>query len=112
MTNMFYGVLGFCHTNEVSPGVWEPSVIERNYYGEFVTNYRKWEQADQINPNLKFVRTLSVVADDYLISDFFALSYVVDGGMKWKVNKVDLAYPRLTITLGDRYIEEDDDDRT
>lgn len=112
MTNKFYGVLGFCHANETSPGVWKRDAIERNYYGEYVRGYNQWDQGEKVNPDLKVERTLSVIADDMIVDDFFALTYVIDGGRKWKITKVDFAPPRLTITLGGEYIEEDDYDRT
>lgn len=111
MTNKYYGAFGFTHTNETDPGVFKRTTTERNYYGEFVRDYRQWDQGEKINPDLKCEQTLSVVADGMFIEDFFALTYVVARGRKWKVTKVEFNPPRMTVTLGDEYIEEDDYDR-
>lgn len=111
MTNKFYGKLGFCKTEETSPGVWKKNTIERDYYGEYIRGYVKWDQGEKVNPDLKVERTLSVVADNILTEEFFALTYVRDGAYKWRITKIDFAPPRMTLTLGDEYIEEESHDR-
>ena len=37
----FYGKIGYSETNETSPGVWTETIIERNYYGDLLRNFKK-----------------------------------------------------------------------
>ena len=37
----FYGVIGFAVTAETKPGVWEPSITDRPYYGDTIRNTRR-----------------------------------------------------------------------
>ena len=40
----WYGKAGFVRTVETEPGVWEPEVVERDYYGDVLANVRRWDQ--------------------------------------------------------------------
>ena len=39
--NKFYGAIGYAVTKEISPGVYEDSIVTHNYYGEIVRNSRQ-----------------------------------------------------------------------
>lgn len=99
----FYGAVGFGVTVNTSPGVWETQIVERNYYGDWQRNYRKFDSPDKINGDIEFSNTISIVADPYAHENFYAIRYIVLFGKKLKVNGVDVAYPRLNLSIGGEY---------
>lgn len=99
----FYGAIGFAVTEETSPGIWKSVITERNYYGDLLKNYRKFESPDKINGDVEFLNTLSIVADPYAYENFYAIRYVVFLGTKMKVLSVEVAYPRLNLSFGGEY---------
>lgn len=99
----FYGEVGYHITSETSPGVWKESIVKRNYYGDIQRNYRRLENGDQTNDNLNVSNTISIVADAFAYSHFFAICYVEWMGTKWKVSGVEVSRPRLILTVGGVY---------
>jgi hypothetical protein len=67
-------------------------------------------QADKINADLQISNKLSVVADPYLRNNFQKIAYVQFEGAKWTVTNVKVGRPRLELTLGSLYLEEEEDD--
>lgn len=99
----FFGEIGFVSTKETEPGIWEPVVEERPYYGNVVQNNRRWTSGESVNDNLVLNNSISVVLDDYLNDNFPAIRYVKWKGAAWKVTSVAIERPRLTLTLGEVY---------
>lgn len=99
----FYGAVGYAETVEISPGVWEEQITERNYYGDVIRNTRRLQSADKINDDINISNEISIVADPYANDHFYAIRYVVFQGAKWKVSNVDVQYPRLILSLGGLY---------
>ena len=99
----FYGTIGYAVTEEIRPGVWEPNVTERNYYGELIRNFRKLESSGNLNDNINVANEISIVADPYAYENFHSMLYVTYMGAKWKVTNVEVQHPRLILTLGGVY---------
>lgn len=99
----FYGAVGYAETVEISPGVWEEQITERNYYGDVIRNTRRLQSADKINDDINISNEISIVADPYANDHFYAIRYVVFQGAKWKVSNIDVQYPRLILSLGGLY---------
>lgn len=104
----YYGVIGYINTEEVetSPGVWQPTVTEREYYGDLVRNFQRHETGQEMNDDLTISNEISIVADPYALNNFHAIRYAEFMGSKWKVNSVDVQYPRLVLSLGGVYNEQ------
>lgn len=96
----FYGKIGYAITTETAPGVWRPSIVEREYYGDVTRNLRRLESAQQVNDNINISNTISIVADPFAYENFYAMRYVEYMGAKWKVSSVEVQRPRLLLTLG------------
>ena len=48
----WYGRVGYVKTVETEPGIWEPEVTERSYYGELLKNVSKWvTNTNSVNDN-------------------------------------------------------------
>ena len=100
----FYGPIGYGMTTETSPGVWTDSIIERNYRGDVLQNYRKVSQGESINDNIDVSNRLSIISDPFAMQHFHTIKYVKWMGAAWKVTTVDASQrPRLILTIGGVY---------
>lgn len=99
----FRGNVGFTHTEETAPGVWTPIETVRPYYIEASRNSRRYETGESTNDNLLVTSNLSLIADPFALNHISGLKWVEYCGVKWRVSTVDIAYPRLTLTLGGVY---------
>lgn len=105
----YFGEIGYGITEEIRPGVSKPKLVKRNYYGEVTRNIRRYENSGNVNDDLNINMTLSIVADPFAYQNFHQIRYAVYMGSKWKVSSVEVAYPRLMLTLGGVYNGEDDE---
>lgn len=100
----FHGTVGFASTVETAPGVWKPTIEERTYSGDFVSNYSmRWEQKSQANDDLGLNQRVSILSDPYMNEHFSEIRYIVYRGAKWKVTNVEVQFPRLALTIGTLY---------
>lgn len=99
----YYGVIGYGETSEVSPGIWADTIVERKYYGDVIKNIRRLGGGDKVNPNITVSNQISVVADAYANTQFFAIRYISWMGNLWTVSEVEVERPRLILTLGGVY---------
>jgi len=103
----YFGKIGYGVTEETRPGVFEPKITEREYYGDIVRNVRRYENGGKVVDDLNINMTLSIVADPFAYQNFHQLKYAEYMGAKWKATSVEPQYPRLIITLGGVYNGED-----
>lgn len=103
----YFGKIGYGVTEETRPGVHEPQITEREYYGDIVRNTRRYENSGKVVDDLNINMTLSIVADPFAYQNFHQLKYAEYMGAKWKATSVEPQYPRLIITLGGVYNGED-----
>lgn len=99
----FFGEVGFVDTKETEPGIWTTDVSERQYYGDVIQNNRRWSSGENVNDNLVLNNQISIVSDDYLVSNFPAIRYVRWMGAEWKVTNATINRPRIVLTLGEVY---------
>lgn len=101
----FYGVIGFVITDETAPGVWQPRVTEKPYYGDVIENVRKWETSENVNDNINITNKISILGDAFAYQNIGAMKYVEYLGQKWKIRQATISHPRIVLTLGDLYHE-------
>ena len=99
----WYGKIGYAITEETEPGLWEPKIIERTYYGDMISDLRKRQNSGEVNDNINLSNVISIVADPFVIQNCSLMAYVEIMGAKWKITAVDIQYPRLTLTIGGVY---------
>ena len=102
----FHGNVGFITTVEDSenPGVWIEKEVKKSYDGDLVKVYRKLQTASNtVNDNVVLSTEISIVADPYANENMFAMRYVEFGGAKWKIESINVAYPRLILSIGGVY---------
>ena len=99
----WYGIIGYAVTAETEPGLWEEQITERPYYGDVQRNVRRLQSSDTINNNITVANEFSIVADPFANENFHAMRYIEFMGTKWRVESVEVQYPRLILTTGGEY---------
>lgn len=108
----WYGEIGFHEEVETEPGIFLPTVIPRQFFGDVLKSSWKEVPGDKINADLHISNRLSIVANPYLSNNFHKIAYITFGGAKWTVSDVeqDPDRPRLIFSLGSIYKEDVEDD--
>lgn len=101
----WYGQIGYVETVETEPGLWEEQITERSYYGDLVGNRWKRQSSGSINDDINIANDISIVADPYANEHCSSMAYVEFMGTKWKISNVEVQYPRLILTIGGVYNE-------
>lgn len=101
----FYGLIGYADNVETAPGVWEPVITERNYFGDVKKLSRRLQTIDQLNDNLTVNTEISIVADPFAYENFHTMRYIKWMGASWKITNVDVQRPRLVLSIGGVYNE-------
>lgn len=96
----WFGRIGYSEQLEVSPGVWEEKITERQYYGDVVRNIRRLESSVNVNDDINASMEISIVADPFALSNFHSMRYIEYMGSLWKISNVEVNYPRLVLTIG------------
>lgn len=99
----YYGEIAFAINEETTPGVWNPSLVRRSYYGDVLKNTSRSQSTDQVNDNINLSNRISIVSDLYINQNFSQIAYATFMGSKWKVTDVEVQFPRLILTLGGTY---------
>ena len=106
----WYGVIAFKDEEEVEPGVWEAKITTKNFYGDILRASWREQQGTKINADLSISNQISVVADAFLLNNFQKIEYITFYGSKWRVSSVEINSPRLTLSIGELYLEEGEED--
>ncbi|MBQ0142259.1 MAG: hypothetical protein KBT06_05590 [Prevotellaceae bacterium] len=99
----FSGNIGFVVEEETSPGVWTLQTVEREYVGDFLERYQRYEGNENLNDNIVFSDRLSILSDSYATDNLSCIKYVVIDGIKWRANTIGRQYPRLILSIGGVY---------
>lgn len=103
----FYGSIGYAVTVETRPGVWEEQITERSYYGDLIRDTRRLQSSEKLNDDISIANEISIVADPFANENFYSMRYIVFRGAKWKISNVEVQYPRLILTIGGIYNDND-----
>lgn len=103
----FSGKIGFVTTVEIYPGVWEEQPIERQYFGDVTRNLRKIQGNSKVNSDINISNEISIVADPFANENFHNMRFVEFMGAKWKIESVEVQYPRLILFIGGVYNENE-----
>lgn len=99
----FYGTIGFSYEEETAPGVWKTKTEERDFYGDVLSNNRRWDSGQEINNDLIVTNRLSILASRFVYEHMGAMRYVRWNGTKWKISSAEIVRPRIILTLGGVY---------
>lgn len=98
------GKVGYVITEEVSRGIFNTNIVEKQHYGDLIKNYKKtYNSSDTTNDGIDISNNISIVATPFAVRNFSTIQYATYMGVKWKVNTVEVQYPRLILNLGGVY---------
>lgn len=106
----FYGKVGYVVDKVTGVDIVEQKPYEKYYKGELVKNRDKPVNGMSTADDVTLSNQISIVADPYALSHFFAIRYVKWMGSPWTVTEVEVAYPRLILTMGGMYHGETEDE--
>ena len=67
-----------------------------------------------MNSDITIANEISISADPYANGNFHAMRYITFMGSKWRIESVEVQYPRLILSIGGIYngeTAEDSDDK-
>lgn len=99
----FHGKIGFGIPTEQEAGYWVEKPEEREYSGDLIQMSRLLQSTERIHDDVTLSVEISIVGDDFALKNFGLIRYVVLGGVKWRVSKVNPLFPRLVLTVGGVY---------
>lgn len=102
-------VIGFGIESEIDPvnrpGIFKSTIVERRYKGDLMRVSRQFRQSGNLNDNIVFSNEISIIADPFAFENFSNIKYAMYMGSKWKISNVRVEYPRLVLTMGDMWNE-------
>lgn len=99
----WFGKVGYSITEETEPGIWEETIVEREYYGDMTSDRRKRQNSGEVNDDINLANVISIVADPFAYQNCSNITYVEIMGSNWKVSDVEVQRPRLILTVGGVY---------
>lgn len=99
----WFGTIAFSEEQETEPGIWEPVVTTRRYYGDIKNYNKRFQLADKLNSDTYISNRISVVSDHHLMYNTQKILWITFGTAKWKVDSVEMQPPRIILTLGKEY---------
>ena len=102
----FSGKIGYAVTEEEEeqPGVWVNRYVEKPVVGDYIKNYFRNKSSDKVNDDVVLASSISIKADPYAMSNYNFIRYVKTAeGIAWKVESIEVQYPRLILSLGGEY---------
>lgn len=71
----WFGKIGYAVTNETEPGLWDETILEREYYGDMTYDRRKRQTSGGINDNILLANVVSILADPFAIENCSYMAY-------------------------------------
>lgn len=107
----FFGKVGFWEEDvETSQDVWEPNIVEKKYFGDILQDNRRFQADSSQNDNFTVNNQISILSDLYAQQNWASIRYVEWNGTKWKVTSVEVTYPRLRLSIGGVWNENENQD--
>lgn len=99
----WFGKVGYEITENTKPGVWEPQITERSYFGDMLSDVAKRSATNKVNDDLSVANRISIVSDPFADQHFSQIKYVEIMGTLWEVSTVEVQRPRLILSVGGAY---------
>jgi hypothetical protein len=101
----FHGAVGYATTQEVQPGVFKEVITERTYQGDVVRNSRRLTAPllvpPMVNGNISLENSFSILGDADAYANYMKFRYIRWEGNCWTIITVEVAKPRLILTIGE-----------
>lgn len=97
------GKIGFAEQTETRPGVWTETIKEKSYKGDLLQMLIRNQAANKVLDDLNITNRISIVADLHANQNIPMMRYVTYEGAKWEIASVEIASPRLILSVGGLY---------
>lgn len=84
-------------------GIWIESPTEYEVFGDILTNNQYANPGENANPDVRMNYRLSLIPWTYDLNALLSIRYATYAGKRWSVTTVEVAFPRITIGLGEVY---------
>lgn len=109
----FFGTVGFWEGDvETSQDVWSPNIVEKRYTGDVLQENRRFQTDSSQNDNFTVNNQISILSDLYALQNWASIRYVEWNNTKWKVTSVEVNYPRIKLSIGGQWNENERQERT
>lgn len=99
----WFGKIGYAIQEESEPGIWEEEIVERDYYGDLLTDNRKRQTNSNVLDEITLSNMVSIIADPFAYNNCSCMAYAEIMGGRWKITEVEVKPPRLNLTIGGVY---------
>ena len=99
----WFGKIGYAIQEESEPGIWEEEIVERDYYGDLLTDNRKRQTNSNVLDEITLSNMVSIIADPFAYNNCSCMAYAEIMGARWKITEVEVKPPRLNLTIGGVY---------
>ena len=99
----WFGKIGYAIQKESEPGIWEDEIVERDYYGDLLTDNRKRQTNNNVLDEITLSNMVSIIADPFAYNNCSRIAYAEIMGARWKISEVEVKPPRLNLTIGGVY---------
>ena len=99
----WHGKVGYVTNVETEPGIWEEEIIERDYYGDLLTDNRKRQSNNNVLDEITLSNMVSIIADPFAYNNCSCMAYAEIMEARWKISEVEVKPPRLNLTIGGVY---------
>ena len=99
----WFGKIGYAIQKETEPGIWEDKIVERDYYGDLLTDNRKRQTNNNVLDEITLSNMVSIIADPFAYNNCSCMAYAEIMGARWKISEVEVKQPRLNLAIGGVY---------
>lgn len=99
----WFGKIGYAITGETEPGVWEDTIVTRDYYGDLISDKYRRQSSGNVNDDINLTSVISIIADPFAYENCSHMAYAEIMGARWKITDIDIQPPRLNLTIGGVY---------
>ena len=61
----WFGKIGYAITGETEPGVWEDTIVTRDYYGDLISDKYRRQSSGNVNDDINLTSVISIIADPF-----------------------------------------------
>lgn len=99
----WFGKIGYAIQEESEPGLYVDKIIERDYYGDLVSDRRRRQTQSNVLDEINLSNIISILADPFAYNNCSCMAYAEIMGARWKITEVEVQPPRLNLTIGGVY---------
>lgn len=99
----WFGKIGYAITGETEPGVWEDTIVTRDYYGDLISDKYRRQSSGNVNDDINLTSVISIIADPFAYENCSHMAYAEIMGARWKITDIDVHPPRLNLIIGGVY---------